>query len=330
MKHLLASCAVVLAMAGQVPAFAAETVTLAPVDVTDWKAVYGQVEPRDRIPARARIGGTLVELTVSEGDVVTQGQPMAKIVDDKLGFQLAALQAQRVSVQAQLDNARAELKRGEELVKQGVTTAQHLDALQTQVDVFTGQLAALDSQASVITESQNEGVVLAPSGGRVLDVPVSKGAVLMPGEEVAMLSVGATFLRLAVPERHAPDLHEGDPIHIEGAGLSADGKLAKVYPLIENGRVMADVEVSGLPDRFVDARVLVRLPVGSHKALMVPESAMATRGGLDFVAVQRAEGPVLRAVVPGVRQNGQVEILSGLEAGDQVLTVAPAEGGKNE
>lgn len=46
--------------------------------------------------------------------------------------------------------------------------------------------------------------------------------------------------------------------------------------MIENGRVVADVEVEGLPDRFVDARVLVRLPVGSHAALVVPQSAIVT------------------------------------------------------
>ena len=51
-----------------------EPVTVALSPVTDWKAVYGTVEARDRIPARARLGGTLVELSVVEGDMVTAGQ----------------------------------------------------------------------------------------------------------------------------------------------------------------------------------------------------------------------------------------------------------------
>ena len=50
----------------------AEPVTLAPVAVTEWKAVYGTVEARDRSPARARIGGVLVELSVVEGDEVAR------------------------------------------------------------------------------------------------------------------------------------------------------------------------------------------------------------------------------------------------------------------
>ena len=101
-----------LLVAFAAPAFA-EPMTLAPLQVTDWKAVYGRIEARDRIPARARLGGTLVALDVSEGDNVTAGQVLARIVDEKLAFQLSAMDAQLQAVSAQRDNAQVELKRGE-------------------------------------------------------------------------------------------------------------------------------------------------------------------------------------------------------------------------
>lgn len=292
---------------------------LAPVTVTEWKAVYGRIEARDRLPARARLGGTLVDLSVSEGDVVTAGQVLGRIVDEKLGLQMQAVDAQAASLAAQLTNAQTELERGEDLLKRGVTTVQRLDALRTQVDVLQGQIAAVAAQRQVIEQQAAEGAVLAPSAGRVLDVPVSMGAVVMPGEPVAVLGGGGTFLRLAVPERHAMALEEGDLIGIEGPDGQAEGRLARIYPLIENGRVIADVEVQGLTDRFVDARVLVRLPVGERAALLVPESAVVTRHGLDFV--ETAHGP--RAVVPGehhqIDGKAMVEIVSGLNAGDEIV-----------
>ena len=135
----------------------ADSVTVEPVAITEWKAVYGRVEARDRIPARARLGGTLVSLVVAEGDVVAQGDVLAEIVDEKLGFQLSALDAQNGALQAQLANAQAELARGEELLAQGVTTAQRLDALRTQVDVVTGQIAALAAQRQVVAQQAAEG-----------------------------------------------------------------------------------------------------------------------------------------------------------------------------
>lgn len=289
---------------------------LAPVVVTEWKSVYGRIEARDRIPARARLGGTLVELSVAEGDTVTAGQELGRIVDEKLALQLKAVQANADALQAQLTNARAELQRGEDLLARGVTTVQRLDALRTQVDVLQGQIAAVQAQQLVVEQQAAEGAVLAPVAGRVLQVPVAVGAVVMPGEPVALVGGGGTFLRLAVPERHAIALTEGDAIGIEGPEGQATGKLARIYPLIENGRVVADVEVAGLSDRFVDARVLVRLPVGTREALLVPQTAIVTRQGLDFVTTTAG----LRTVVPGQRHEvdgvAMVEILSGLVAGD--------------
>jgi RND family efflux transporter MFP subunit len=301
----------------------AEPITLAPVQVTEWKAVYGTVEARDRSPARARLGGTLVELSVAEGDVVEAGQELAKIVDDKLSFQRAALAAQREALAAQLANATADLQRGEDLLKDGVTTTQRVDALRTGVDVLKGQIASLDAQDEVIAQQAKEGVVLAPVAGRVLDVPLTKGAVVMPGEVVAVLGGGGTYLRIAVPERHAGALDAGDTIRISDRDGDREGVLERVYPLIEGGRVVADVEIADLPDTFVGARMLVRLPVGKREALLVPAADIVTRGGLDFIGVQGAEGAALRSIVPGEAQviggEAMVEVISGLQAGDVVV-----------
>jgi hypothetical protein len=55
-------------------------------DLPEWKAVYGRIEARDTVPARARIGGLLEELLVAEGDAVTAGQRIAVVRDDKIGF----------------------------------------------------------------------------------------------------------------------------------------------------------------------------------------------------------------------------------------------------
>ncbi len=301
----------------------AKDLVLAPVSVTEWKAVYGRIEARSRIPARARLGGTLVALAVSEGDVVTAGQVLAQVVDAKIDYQLAAVDAQLQALAAQLDNAKAELVRGEDLLARGVTTAQRLDALRTQVDVLAGQIAATGADRKVVEQQALEGAVLAPIAGRVLSVPVAAGAVVMPGEEVATIGGGGIFLRVAVPERHAAFLQEGATIRIETPAGTAQGTLARIYPLIENGRVIADVDVPDLPESFINARVLVRLPVDLRMALMVPATAVMTRTGLDFVEVAEAEGPVLRTVVLGQHQMvdgvGMIEVLSGVVAGDRVV-----------
>lgn len=301
----------------------AETITVVPERVTEWKAVYGRIEARETVPARARLGGLVVELTVSEGDLVTAGQRLAMIRDDKIEFQIAALDAQIEALRSQLVNAESELERGVALLERGVFTAQRLDQLRTSADVFRGQISSVEAQRDVIVQQAAEGEVLAPGAGRVLTVPVSPGAVVLAGEAVATIGGGGFFLRLAVPERHSSAMREGTAIRITAEGTESEGRIAKVYPQIENGRVIADVEVPGIDTAFVNARVLVELPVDDRSAILVPETAVRTRSGIDFIAVRDGDHTAERAVMLGKTvargETPFVEVLTGLSAGDEVL-----------
>tara|TARA_R110002094_G_scaffold47766_3_gene59276 strand:+ start:1381 stop:2367 length:987 start_codon:yes stop_codon:yes gene_type:complete len=307
---------------------AAETLIMASEPIVEWKAVYGQVETRDRVPARARIAGTVMELNVTEGDQVNAGQRIALVEDDKLAFQLGSIDAQLTALSAQIETARADLERGRQLIERGIITSQRFDQLQTVVGVLDGQIRSLESERLVIQQRIEEGEILAPEAGVVLSVPISRGSVVIPGEAAAVIGGGGVFLRLSVPERHATTLAEGDEIQLgAGFGGSGDGrigKLVKLYPQIESGRVQADVEVDGLDGRFVGRRLPVRLPVGQRLAILVPETALSRQGGLDFVTVTDGEdGELRRVVVPGgiVERGGGPwrEILSGLAAGDHVV-----------
>lgn len=300
----------------------AETLTLSMSEITEWKAVQARVESRDVVPARARIGGIIEQLSISEGDLVKAGQQLGLVRDDKIAFQIAALDAQLAALAAQLETAEAEFKRGETLVDRGVVTRQRLAQLSTDVEVTRNQIASTQANRAVLTQQQTEGAILAPADGRVLTVPATRGAVIMPGEPVATVGSGGFFLRLAVPERFAGDLVEGAELRIGAQGSESKGRLAKIYPQIDNGRVIADVEVDQLDTAFVNARILVRVPVGMRQALLVPAAAVRTRHGVDFVHVEDHRGEAVeRAVIPGAAQadGEQIEIIGGLSAGDKVV-----------
>lgn len=327
--RILVTLWVAVILAATVPV-QAETPAVELRTIVEWKSVYGQVETRDRLPARARIGGTVTELDVTEGDSVQAGQRIAVVKDDKLAFRLGSIDAQLAAVDAQITTANADLERGRQLIERGVITSQRLEQLQTAVDVLEGQTRGLASERLVIEQSIAEGEILAPEAGVVLSVPISRGSVVAPGEAMAVIGGGGVFLRLSVPERHAASLTEGDTIELgtgSGSGNAnapLTGTLAKLYPQIVGGRVEADVEVPGLDGRFIGRRLPVRLPVGERTAILVPEAALSRQGGLDFVTVQgNLGGTIRRPVVPGgaVRRDGGIwrEILSGLVVGDHVV-----------
>lgn len=170
--------------------------------------------------------------------------------------------------------------------------------------------------------------MLAPGAGRVLSVPVSVGRVILPGETIATLAEDQYILRLQLPERHAQFLRAGDKVSIGARGMAEDASAAPregvvriVYPEIQGGRVIADVEVPGLGDYFVGERTRVYVDTGNRKAIMIPSSLLYRRAGVNYVRLSGGDEVVVQ---PGDTHEGNgaasVEILSGLRDGDRLVT----------
>lgn len=291
------------------------------------KAVFGQVQSRTLSVARARIGGTVTSLNITEGTSVTAGDELAVVIDDKLAFQLEAIDARILGLESEMKNAEIELARAKKLLATGVVAKSRVDSAQTQFDVLSNQFSAAQSDRAVIVQQAAEGRVLAPAAGRVLAVPVTQGSVVLPGEAIARIASNGYFIRLSLPERHAAQLTEGDDVQVGERGLdpassdkaTANGKLVKIYPEIDNGRVLADVEVKDLGDYFVGERTLVWVPIAKRSVLSVPAAAVSTRSGIDYVTL--ADGARVAVIVGETFETGgtsQVEIMSGLQEGDMV------------
>lgn len=333
---IVAMAAVCLAALVGTATHAAEF-TVTPTSIEELKAVFGEVRSRHLVPARTRIGGTIAEISVTEGTEVTKGQVIARIVDPKIALQIDSADADIKAITSQLDNARVELDRTQRLFDTGATTKAKLDQAQTQVDVLTNQLASAKAKRDVLTQQAAEGDTVAPENGRVIAVPVTLGSVVLAGDSIATVAGGGYFLRLALPERHATEITEGGTVLVGERVLSAgmgtgagpdpakarSGKLVKVYPEITDGRVLADVEVDGLGTYFVGERTLVWVPVAHRQVLAVPQAAVITRHGVDYVRLAGPEEPVDVAVILGQtfeHDGGEmIEILTGLNAGDKVL-----------
>lgn len=310
----------------------AEDFRVAPVTVTDWKAVYGEVETVNILPARARISGTVVGVRVTEGQEIRKGAVIASVTDEKLALQLRAAGARITALESQITNAKTELERAQDLQRSGAAAQARVDAAKVQLDVLTSQLAAAMAEKAVIEQSTLEGEVLSPADGRVLSVPVTAGSVIIAGEPVARVASGKYYLRLSLPERHASEISEGATVNIgarsgpndAGFTQARQGHIAKVYPEIQNGRVIADVDVADIGSYFINERTLVSIPVGRRTILAVPPQAIHTVHGIDYVTIRTARGTLDVAVVPGERVDvagkQMIEVLTGLAAEDKVVT----------
>src|ERR1019366_6290398 len=216
MRRLLLIAALALPQAS----FATDRIVVHAIEVQDQKAVVATVEPVHQLVARARLGGTILALKAKEGDSAEAGAELATVADPKLMLQMQALDARIESQQAQVDKAKTDLDRVDELQRKGVSTQVQVDAARTTFDVAERNLDAMRGDRSVIAQQMSEGAVLAPGAGRILSVPVSEGRVVMPGEIIATLAEDRYILRLQLPERHAQFIRAGDKVQIGSRGLT--------------------------------------------------------------------------------------------------------------
>ena len=301
-----------------------ETYAVAEQQIVDRKAVFATVESIDVVSARARIGGTIGELRVDEGDAVAAGDILAIVVDDRISPQIGAVNGQVAALESQLAQARIDLTRAQDLFDRGIFPQARLDQARTAVDVLEGQVSAARQNRNVLVQQSRQGDVLAPASGRVLQVPVTSGSVVLPGEAVAMIASELYLLRLRLPERHARSIREGDAVMVDTSDLTGDvspsGYIRQVYPLVEDGRVIADAVVEGLGSYFVGERVRVYVAVDVRDAILVPPAYLANRYGVDYVRLQHGDGEHSDVVVQRGMETGEgVEILSGLAAGDLLV-----------
>jgi RND family efflux transporter MFP subunit len=311
------------------PAMAAETYVVAPANIADEKAVFATVEAPKPVPARVRTGGTVAQLTVKEGDQVEAGQVIATVGDEKIARQMKSLDAQIAGLEAQLAKAQADLSRAESLAERGTIPRVRLDETRTAADVANNALRSRVAERSVVEQQLTEGHVLAPAAGRVLKVPYTVGAVVLPGETIATIAEKNFVLRLRVPERHARFLKAGDTVRIDGTEIGQSGarfgKIRLVYPQIEDGRVVAASGVGGHRGKLVSERSRVWISGGDRTAFLVPAGFISTRFGIDYVKLwvddRRAiEVPVQRGrELPRPDMPDGIEVLSGVRAGDQLV-----------
>jgi RND family efflux transporter MFP subunit len=328
MRATIVMAALAAAIMMSAPLAYAETITVASRSVADEKAVFATVESISVVPARGRIGGTIVQLNVREGDPVKSGQAIATVGDEKLALQMKSLDAQISALKAQSDQAQIDFDRTQGLVDRGILPRVKLDETRTALNVAENGLRARTAERAVVQQQFDEGQVLSPAGGRVLKKLVAVGSVVLAGDPVAMIAQQDFKLRLRVPERHARFLKAGDKVRVDGGEFgdqtSKSGVIDLVYPQIEDGRVIADATVQGLGEYFVGDRLRVWISGGTRTAYVIPSNYVTTRFGIDYVHLSQADqivdAPVQRGRdLPSPELPNGLEILSGIRDGDQLV-----------
>lgn len=291
---------------------------VAAVDTIDWQDVSAEIATVDQAQVMARIPGILTSLSVREGDMVTKGQVIGRVVDSQLGYQAGAYGAQAAAAQAQAAQAQAELSRVRFLHQNGVYAKARLEQAEAAASAAAAQVRAAQAQQAAVGAVAGQGAVIAPTSGRVLRADVPAGAPVAPGMAIAVITAGPTVVRLEMPESLADKVGPGAQVMATGLGT---GRVIRLYPSVNAGKVTADVDMPGIDNRLIGRRVAAKVATGTRKALLVPASFLTTRYGIEQVTVLAKDGSAAQVPVQTApsAEPGKVELLSGVTAGDTLI-----------
>ena len=315
-------------------------------DIQKTTVITGKIEPRNEITVKPQISGIITELYKEAGDMVQQGEVIAKVkVIPDMG-QLSSAEARVRLADINLKQAQVDFSREEALYKQKLVSADEYDKIKQTLKQAKEEVVAAQDALDVVRNGVSKSNASASSTlirstitGLILDVPVKVGNTVVlsntfnDGTTIATVAnMNDLIFRGNIDETEVGRLVEGMPMKITiGAlqDLSFEANLEYVSPkaVESNGanqfEVKAAVHVmkSGKIRSGYSANAEIVLAKAS-KVLSIPESAIEFSGDSTFVYIVKGEGEKKtydrRAVTTGLSDGVSIEIKKGITAKDKV------------
>ena len=290
-----------------------EATAISRTTFTDDLEAVGTALANAQVVLSAPVTERIEALNFADGGYVRQGQVVARMSAAQEQAELAAAQAQAKQAQQQLDRIEA-------LKARGFATAASLDQ---QLALANAARASADQSRAAIADR----VVRAPFSGYVSLRTISAGAIIPAGTAIATVSdISRIKLDFTVPETRLSTIREGMPIKAVSAAWPDqpfNGTIATIDPVIDPAtRAVRVRAILPNPDRRLKPGMLLTVSVLSRQrqSLAVPELSVVGDGADRFVFVLEGRTVKRVKVDTGIRQNGLVEIVGGLKAGQKVVT----------
>lgn len=304
---------------------AAETRVVQPAQVEATQIAAGSVVAMESVKVASRLMGYIKDIAVVEGQAVKAGQRLFSI--DPLDIEGAVTQAQLGLSQAEsaMRDARADYERFDNLHKEEVVTRQQFEKMKLNYDIAVSRAAQAKAGLGTAQGQMRYATVTSPINGVVTQKFANQGDIAAPGHPVVMVENPARLqVQTSVADAIFATLKLGQSVKVEidGQAEPLSAKVAQLSPaadpMTHSYLVKLDVSHPGLKS---GAFARVHFPVGMRLSLAVPAAAVLDRAGITGVFVVDAQGNAqYRMVKTGPSQNGQVEILSGLNPGERVVT----------
>ena len=302
------------------------------------------IEAVNRVRMFPRVSGRLERLHVKQGDKVKTGQLIATLEHEQQNALIGAAEAQVASARADSERARAEmmnaktnLDRYQRLVKEGFSTKQQYDTVETasvsakaNYDAARAKERQIAAEVGRVKSTRMDYIMHSPMDGTVLsDYSLVSGAMISPGSPIVDIAdLRRLKAALRIPETKIFSVKPGMPVFLKFDALPGEefqGKVARIDPFVDPATRSSAVEIELnneaignrlRPGMFGQASLVER---EFKDAVLVPESALHSSDKGAYVFVEENGIAKLRNVSTGLRQGNTVQITGGLKPGEKII-----------
>ena len=321
-----------------------------------WAAGYeatGTVRARTSAVISAKVMGYVREVAVRVGDRVRAGQPLividARDMDANYRRAQAGVQEAQAAIpevdnavaaaKAQLDLAQATFRRMQDLFEKKSISNQEYDeatarlkAAQAAHRMVLAKRSQLEAKIAGAEQERSGAEVMlgyarmvAPFAGMVTAKSVDPGSLTTPGAPLLTVErEGAFRLEAQVEESHLGSVKIGQAVTVtlETPAAPVQGRVSEIVPAVDPGSraYTVKIDLPALPQLRSGMFGRAVFVQGSRQVLAVPAAAVVERGQLVSVMVVEDGVARTRLITAGEKRDGQVEVLSGLNPGEKVIS----------
>ena len=302
-------------------------VTTTVAKTSDWAIsipAQGEILPWEVAIVSAKTNGIgATEIKVVEGDSVRKGQVLARFDDRLLKAELAQAKANLALASSNSQLAATNLKRFDQLKLKQTLSEQEFDQVATQAATAS---ATRDQAAAAVELAEvklADATLIAPDDGKILERNLELGKVPSAGESI--FRVLRQHKLEWVAQIDSADLARVKPNMLAQINTAnnqiLNGKIRSVSPQLTNGSRLAKVRVvlDGTPDIAVNTYAEGKILAGKASAVTVPSDSLVIKDGKTWVFRVKNNTAEQVLVSIGRRQQNEIEIQSGINAGDTLV-----------
>ncbi|MDZ7658857.1 efflux RND transporter periplasmic adaptor subunit [Fodinibius sp.] len=319
-----------------------ETITASTEDISQQIKSFGNIRAQEIVEVMPQVSNRVVEIYADLGDTVRQGDVLAKIYDATYRDQFQQAKSQLEQNRSTYVRDSLQFQRQKELYNKDLISSTEFDEAKA---TFESSKAQLESSRANLTESRenlNNTEIKSPVNGEVLSRNISEGDIASTGEmafEIAN-SIGLQ-VRVYLPLQEWRNVEIGQPAVFQASNqpdVRAEGRVTQISPRLDPNTGLGEVVIS-ITDKgqSVYQGVLVEstITINTHQdAVVIPRAALVEnvqtliepesnsiqlKRNYSVFTVQGDSLAQEHEVELGIEQGDKVEILSGIQPGDQIV-----------